>query len=97
MNMQSLMQQAQKMQKDIAKKQDELEKMEFAGSSELVDLVMKGDHKIAKVSIKSESLDKDDIEVLEDMIVIAYNDALSKLNKETESKMGAYSKMGGMF
>ncbi len=97
MNMQSLMQQAQKMQRDIAKKQEELEKMEFTGSSEFLDLVLGGDKSIKSIKFKINKLDEEDMEILEDMIKIAYNDAQEKLNKESESKMGQYSNMGAMF
>ena len=51
-----------------------------------------------KVSINTEQIEKDDIEALEDMILIAVNDAIDKINKETEEKMGAYTKgIPGLF
>ncbi len=97
MNMQSLMQQAQKMQRDIAKKQDELEKMEFTGSSEFLTLTLKGDNTLKDIKFKIDSLDKEDIDILEDMIKIAYNDAKKQLDAETKNKMGSYGNMGGLF
>ncbi len=97
MNMQNLMQQAQKMQRDIAKKQEELEGMEFSGSSEFLDLTLKGDKTLKSIKFKVDKLDEEDMEALEDMIKIAYNEAKNKLDKETEKKMGAYNKMGGLF
>ncbi len=98
MNMQAIMQQAQKMQKDLQKKKDELNKKEFNGTSELVDVVFTGDKKLKSVNIKIEgTLDEDDKEVLQDMMVIAINDAMSKIDKETESMLGAYSSLGGLF
>ena len=97
MNMQALMQQAQKMQKDIMKKKDEVNKKEFTGTSELVDVVFTGDKKMVSASIKQD-IDNDDKEILEDMIVIAVNDAMAKIDKETESALGAYgSQLGGLF
>ena len=54
MNMQAIMQQAQKMQRDITKKKDELNKKEFTGTSELVDVVFTGDKKLVSVNIKTE-------------------------------------------
>ena len=96
MNMQALMQQAQKMQRDITKKKEELNKKEFTGTSELVDIVFTGDKKVVSVSIKQE-IDSDDKEVLEDMITIAINDAMSKIDKEADSMLGAYgSQLNGL-
>ena len=96
MNMQALMQQAQKMQKDITKKKDELNKKEFTGSSELIEIVFTGDKKVKSVKIK-DGVDPEDIEILQDMMVIAINDAMSKIDKETEAMLGAYSSLGGLF
>lgn len=86
--MQALMQQAQKMQRDIMKKKEEINKKEFTGSSELVDVVVLGDKTIKSVKIKGVDLSSDDKEVLEDMIVLAINDAMKKVDAETESVMG---------
>ena len=98
MNMQAIMQQAQKMQKDLEKKKGELEKKEFTGSSELVDVVFTGDKKLKSVNIKIEgTLDEDDKEVLQDMMVIAINNAMNKIDKEKDSILGAYGNLGGLF
>ncbi len=97
MNMQALMQQAQKMQRDITKKKDELNKKTFTGSSELVEVVFSGDKKLVSVKIKSD-IDADDKEIIEDMFVIAVNDAMAKIDKETENVLGAYgSQLNGLF
>ena len=97
MNMQAIMQQAQKMQRDITKKKDELNKKEFTGTSELVEVVFTGDKKLVSVNIKSD-IDNDDKEIIEDMFVIAVNDAMSKIDKETENVLGAYgSQLNGLF
>ena len=88
MNMQALMQQAQKMQRDIMKKKEELNQKEFTGSSELVDVVVMGDKSLKSVKIKDVDLSSDDKEVLEDMLVLAINDAMKKIDNETESVMG---------
>lgn len=96
MNMQALMQQAQKMQRDITKKKEELNKKQFVGSSELVEVVFTGDKKMVSVNIKND-IDADDKEIIEDMMVIAVNDAMAKIDKETESVLGAYgSQLGGL-
>lgn len=98
MNMNVLMQQAQRMQKDIQKKQEEINNTEYTGTSELVDVVVMGNKTVKKVSIKNKNIDSDDIEILEDMIAIAVNDAISKINKDVDSKIGMYGKqLGGLF
>ncbi|HIS17909.1 MAG TPA: YbaB/EbfC family nucleoid-associated protein [Candidatus Coprovivens excrementavium] len=97
MNMQALMQQAQKMQRDITKKKEELNSKNFTGTSELVDVVFSGDKRLVSVKIKS-NIENDDKEILEDMFVIAVNDAMSQIDKETEKVLGAYgSQLGGLF
>lgn len=98
MNMQALMQQAQKMQRDITKKKDELNAKEFIGISELVEVKFTGDKKLVSVTIKQEDLSSDDKEILEDMFTIAVNDAMKQIDKETESMLGAYgNQLGGLF
>lgn len=92
MNMQAMMRQAQQLQQKMLKTQEEINNKEFEGKSSLVSVIMTGDKKLKSVKIESENLEKDDIEALEDMIIIAVNDALNKINVETEEKMGAYTK-----
>lgn len=91
MNMQALMAQAQKMQKDIMKKKDEINEKLFPGKTELVEVVFNGKKELVSINIdKSVKLDSDDLEMLEDMIKIAVNDSLSKVDKEVSEKLGAY-------
>ena len=98
MNIQAMMKQAQKMQKDMMKAKEEIDNTIFEGKSSLVTIQMKGTKEIAKVKIEAESLEKEDIEMLEDMIQVAVNDANKKIDKETEEKMGKYTKgMPGLF
>jgi hypothetical protein len=98
MNMQAMLQQAQRMQKDIQAKQEQINSSEYTGTSEMIDITIYGSKKIKSVNIKVKSLDEEDIEVLEDMIKIAMNDAISKVDKDTEAKLGSYSKqLGGLF
>ncbi len=99
MNMNNIVAQAQKMQKDIEKKQKEIEAGEYTGTSQLVDVVLYGNKKIKNINIKDkDKLDAEDLELLEDMIKIAINDALSKIDAEFEKKLGAYGKqLGGLF
>ena len=90
MNIQALMKQAQAMQKKLMDSKKKIEKMTFEGNSELVMVKINGKKEVISVKIKeTSSLDKDDIEILEDMIVIAMNDALRKIEKETNDELGS--------
>ena len=93
MNMQMIMQQAKKMQAQLQKDQEELEKTEYTGSSSLVNVKMNGKHEVIEVKINfedNESITNEDVEMLEDMITLAVNDAVKKIEKDKENKMGKY-------
>lgn len=98
MNMNNLMAQAQRMQKDIERKQQEIYGTEYTGSSELVDVILTGDKKLKSVKFKKmENFDVDDLDILEDMVKIAFNDAVTKIERDIESKLGMYGKqLGGL-
>ncbi len=94
MNMQNLMMQAQKMKKDMEKAQGEIINNEYEGSSQFVDVIMKGDYKLISVNLKIDSdFSCDDKEMLEDMILLAVNDAINKIEKEKEEKFGKYGQV----
>ena len=97
MNMQQIMQQAQRMQRDITKKKEEIDKMEFLGKSEWVEIVFNGKREIKSFKILKDEIDVDDKEMLEDMINIALNDCLKKINTKKNDIMGSYGSMGGLF
>ena len=99
MNMNNLMAQAQKMQKDIQKKQEEINSMTFIGESEWVEVTLTGNKSVVRVNIKDKkTMDEEDLECLEDMIKIAINDAYKKIDNEIERKLGMYGKLaGGLF
>ena len=98
MNMQQIMAQAQKMQKDILKKKDEIDKMDFIGKSEWVEIEFKGNRDVKAVNIINDAaFDAENKEILQDMLMIAIKDGLNKIEKETDSKMGQYGQMGGLF
>lgn len=90
MNMQAMLKQAQKMQKEMLKTQDEINEKIFTGESSFVSVQLRAGNVIS-IKINNDSLDKDDIEMLEDMLVVAINDAKGKYDKEMESKMGKYT------
>ncbi len=98
MNIQAMMKQAQKMQKDMLNSKEEIDNMTFEGKSSLVTVTMKGTKEIIKVKIDAEQIEKDEIEMLEDMILVAVNEASKKVDKTTEEKMGKYTQgMPGLF
>ena len=97
MNLQSLMKQAQSMQKNMMDTKNKIDSMTFVGESELVEVKMNGKKEVISVKIKQADLENDDIEILEDMIVIAMNDAISKINKEINDKMGSQAGAFGSF
>ena len=97
MNMQAMLKQAQALQKDMLKAKEEIDNKEFTGESSLVKVVMKGTKELKTVEISADSLDKDDIEALEDMIVVAINNANKKIDDETENKMGKFNSIPGLF
>ena len=98
MNMQAMLKQAQALQKDMMKVKDEIDNTDFIGESSLVKVTLKGTKEVVKVEINAEdSLEKDDIEVLDDMIVVAINDANKKIDDMTEKKMGKFGNIPGLF
>lgn len=90
MNIQSLMREAQKMQKDLQKTQSELSSTTYEGSSSCVKVVLNGNKDIISVKIDSNDFDAEDIELLEDMIMMAFKDAAKKADTDKEKKLGKY-------
>ena len=98
MNMQAMLKQAQKLQKDMSKAQEEINSMIFIGKSSNVEIKIDGKGMINDVKINLDGIENDDIELLQDMIMIAFNDAKKKLDETTESKMGVFTNgMPGIF
>jgi len=99
MNMQAILKQAQSLQKDMMKEQEKINSTIFEGESSLVKVKINGKKEVLEVIIdKSSSMDADDIEALQDMIMIAINDAMKKVDKMTNDKMGKFANgMPGLF
>lgn len=98
MNIQAMMKQAQALQKDMLKIKEEIDKTEFVGQSSLVKVTVLGTKQIIKIEIDhKEDLDSDDLEMLEDMIMVAVNDAMKKVDEATEKKMGKFGNIPGLF
>lgn len=100
-NMGNLMKQAQRMQKQMEDKTKELEEKEYEASAGggAVTVKVSGKKEITSVKLSKEVVDPDDIEMLEDLIVAAANEALRKMEEESSSVMsqltGGLSGMGG--
>ncbi len=93
---QQLMQQVQQMQENMRKKQEELENTEYPVTSGggMVQLTMTGKHQVAKITIHPDVVEKDDVEMLEDLIAAAVNEAVRVVDEAAEREMGALT--GGL-
>lgn len=93
-NMQGMMKQMQKMQKQMTQAAEELGKQEFeatAGGGAVV-IKVNGNKEVLEVTLKPEVVDPDDIEMLQDLIVLATNDALNKVEEASNAQMGQFTK-----
>ena len=98
MNIQAMMKQAQKLQKEMLEEKGKIDAMQFEATSSFVTVKMTGDKKVSEVIINMETLEKEDIEILQDLIVVATKDCLKQIDAETEKKMGKYTQgMPGLF
>ena len=88
-NMQSMLKQAQKMQEDMAAKQEELEACEYdvSAGGGVVNVKINGKKEILSVKIAPEVVDPDDIETLEDLVVAAVNEAIKKVEAISAEEM----------
>lgn len=93
MNMQNMMRQAQKLQKQMEQTQADLAASQFTGKSaqELVTVTFTGDKKLISIDYKKAVVDPEDIETLQDMTTQAINDALSQVDDATKKIMGAFA------
>ena len=98
--MQNLMRQAQKLQEEALKAQNDIDNSDFTASSGggMVNVVVSGKRQIKSLEIKPEVVDPEDIDMLQDLIVAAVNEALANAEKTREEKMNRISGgMGGLF
>jgi DNA-binding YbaB/EbfC family protein len=93
-NMQNMMKQVQKMQKQMAEAQEKLgeEKIEGSAGGGMVTIIVSGHKEVLDVIIKPEAVDPDDVEMLQDLVLAATNDALKKVEERTNEVMGPYTK-----
>ncbi len=101
-NMNNLMKQAQRMQRQMEESQKELETKEYtaAAGGGAVEVTVSGKKEITKVKLSEEVVDPDDIEMLEDLIMAATNQALRQMEEESAAAMskltGGFGGLGGM-
>ena len=96
-NMNNLMKQAQRMQRQMEEAQKELEEKEVTATAGggAVEVTVSGKHEVTKIKLSEEVVDPDDIEMLEDLIMAATNEAFRKLDEESQSSMAKiHSKTG---
>jgi DNA-binding YbaB/EbfC family protein len=98
MNMNAMLKQAQAMQRDMMKAKEEVDNTTFEATNGFVTVTMKGTKEVTNVKLDTTSIEADDIEMVQDMIMIAVNEASHKIDKLTEEKLGKYTKgMPGLF
>lgn len=96
MNMQAMLQQAQKLQKEIMQSKNEIDEKTYISKKGIVEVEMKGTKEIKEIKISANQLDNEDIEALKDMLKLAINENISTINKETESKLGKFGPAAGI-
>ena len=101
-NMNQMLKQAQKMQADMQALQEDLENREFSAVSGggMVEVTVDGKHLIKSIKINPDVVDPDDVEMLEDLITVAVNEAIANATKTSEEEMGAITgglNMPGLF
>ena len=96
-NMNNLMKQAQRMQRQMEENQKELESKEFTAKAGggAVEVTVKGTKEMVKIVLDKEAVDPDDVETLQDMIIAATNEALRQVDTVNEANMGKMN-LGGL-
>ena len=102
MNQMQMMKQAQKMQQDLLKMQQEMETKEYEATAGggVVTAVANGKRELLRITIGPEAVDPDDVEMLQDMVVAAANEALRKADAEQAASMSKLTgglNLGGLF
>ncbi len=95
-NMQGMLKQAQKMQEMIEAKKQELEEREYVTSSGggMVEITVNGKHEVKAIGINPEVVDPEDVEMLEDMLLAAFNEAMRQIDEVEEREMNSIT--GGL-
>ncbi len=101
-NQMQMMKQAQKMQQDLLKMQEEMQTKEYEATAGggVITAVVNGSHELLRVSIDPEAVDPDDVEMLQDMVVAAVNEAMRKAEADSAASMSKLTgglNLGGLF
>ena len=96
-NMNNLMKQAQRMQRQMEENKKALEEMEFTATSGggAVEVVVSGKKDLKSITISPDAVDPDDVEMLQDMILVAVNEAMKQVDEESEKLFGGMGGLGG--
>lgn len=98
MNLQAMMKQAQKLQKDMMNAKEEIDNTDYEISKSFVTIKAKGNKTITSIDINMDSLEKEDVEVLQDLVQVAINELFNNIDRDIEKKMGKFSNgMPGLF
>ena len=102
MNHAAMMKQAQKMQQDMIRMQEEMENKTYSSSAGggMVTATVNGKHQVLAIEIKPEAVDPDDVEMLQDMIMAAVNEAMRTADVDAQNNMARLTgglNLGGMF
>ena len=92
-NMQNMMKQVQRMQKQMQADQEKLTTTTFTGkaANDMVTVKFNGDRQMKDIAIKPEAVDPDDVEMLQDLILMAVNDAMQQIDQQTQQALGQYA------
>ena len=96
-NMNNLMKQAQRMQRQMEENKKALEEKEFTATSGggAVKVVVSGKKDLKSITISPDAVDPDDVEMLQDMILVAVNEAMKQVDEESEKLFGGMGGLGG--
>ena len=102
MNQAAMMRQAQKMQQDLLRMQEEMENKTYtaAAGGGMVSATVNGKHEVLNLEIKPEAVDPDDVEMLQDMVIAAVNEAMRTADADAASNMSRMTgglNLGGLF
>ena len=102
MNQAAMMKQAQKMQQEMLRMQEEMENKTFSATTGggMVTATVNGKHEVLDLKINPEAVDPDDVEMLQDMVIAAVNEAMRKAESEAAANMSKLTgglNLGGLF
>ena len=92
-----MLKQVKSLQNEMLKVKDEVEKTEFTGECSLVKATLYGNKKVKTIEFNCNSLDSDDILALQDMVVVAINQAIDNIDSTMERKMSKFGNIPGLF